>query len=353
MFQASLVAARNCVCFGFMIFAATYVTGASITHGVENPNLRKRFESEYPQAARRVQDAYSRARIRATWTLPAPREGTVPLVSEVEFAGKGQLLRTVQTPQRVDPSENRSFGTRTALVANPKLSFRLTPADAGQSSEWSVASIDSLEDRQARTHMDYRGLFAPFLENDSTIEETMRQPGFEITSFETITENDKSLARIWWRARPDAVQGTVAQGWFLFDPAGSWVLRGYRFGRVAMDYPASTDTPSAQHAIHSYEGSHEGIPILKTAVFKLESPQRPKGEQTEERWDIIAIEFTEVPDEEFTLTSFGLPDLGEKRNSGALIYALLTTGICLVLLSLFVAWWSRKRGSDGARDAQK
>ena len=74
-----------------------------------------------------LEETYGRARIKATWTMPR-KSGILPLVNEVEFAGKGNtLLRTVHVPRQRDPTDNNLYATRAALVANPKLSFRLVP----------------------------------------------------------------------------------------------------------------------------------------------------------------------------------------------------------------------------------
>ena len=136
--------------------------------------------------------------------------------------------------------------------------------------------------------------------------ELIAAPTFELLGIEGVERDGESLVKIRFTYEPygPAVKAKTAirGGWILFSPRRRW-------GLVESEIDAAWGGLMI-HAVDYADDGPDGIPTVRQVVDKNCGKDRQRGavRTTEfERWG-----YRDVPEEEFTLKSYGLPEVDEK-----------------------------------------
>jgi hypothetical protein len=127
-------------------------------------------------------------------------------------------------------------------------------------------------------------------------------PDFSVTSAARVVRDSTELVEVKFIAKPkrgpEGAWRPVAGGWILFDPARYWVMREFE-----VDFLRSQDPKEPAERVtgtFAYADGNKKLPVPRRMLRKSSV-----GIQVTHVFDLI--ERDDVPDEEFTLSAFGLP----------------------------------------------
>jgi hypothetical protein len=134
----------------------------------------------------------------------------------------------------------------------------------------------------------------------------VKKPGF-ITKVGEAVRDGRKLVRVDFEftEKLDSKDYKVP-GWMLLDPDHFSCIIEYQ-----LDYPEhEQDVFNVLHVANEVTTGAQGLPILKRVTFK-DSSSKPRGTEVGFREVVYEYDFHEsanVPDDEFTLSAFGLPE---------------------------------------------
>ena len=123
-------------------------------------------------------------------------------------------------------------------------------------------------------------------------------------------------------------------GWILVEPEKKWVLREYELGH----------RKQVIRGLVEYGDPQDGFPLPKRVVIK----GFPRGSSEPTFIQIFTFEdlrFVDVPDGEFTLAAFGLPELGQpgrsrSRYANRTVFWLLGAALVSLVLAVALKYYS-------------
>ena len=109
------------------------------------------------------------------------------------------------------------------------------------------------------------------------------------------------------RPLPNRKGAMSLEGWFTVSPDEAWVLHEYENvdqGNISV------------HGSIEYGGMQGGVPVLRRFTRTATKLGKLLSSQT---YDFEKLDSVDVPDRDFTLSAFGLPEVGRPtgRNVGA------------------------------------
>lgn len=330
MLQGALIhAARGALLVLALVAIAAGTEAAA--HGAEiDRDLLNRFRREYPAAVDRLRGFYSTLRIEMQNTWPEPISGSTPESRVLRYAARGDLLRLDTVATIADKSQE------SVSVANPRASFRLTPSRSGGG--YTVDTIDGYAERLLTLRIGAVALFAPFGFYEFAMDELVYQPGFEWTGFGFDGNGSSGLVKGEFRAI--SAEESLLSGWFLFAPDQHWALRGWYLRAQLKDREQG---PGHRECKITYdERLHpSGFPLLKRAEYTTVFDPMANRRMVE-LYEVTKIEQVDVPESEFTLPAFGLPDVVAPSDPQRRFLWILVA-VAIVLLVLFTVAWNRRR----------
>jgi hypothetical protein len=263
--------------------------------------LLNRFLTEYPAAARRAKNCYQGLSVKLRESNAYQGNPTPDLVYEHEFrtARRKALLITRAVVRTKDMDE---WPVSTALVAHPRLSFAVEQRK--DQADWSIKEVGEFLEVERGMGVEAPGVAAPYAINGGEIAGMVRDQRFSATGAEWVEHEGQRMARISYQWDQTSV------GWLLLHPDEDWIMYGYLLHGVKGPEGAY------QHATITYQPSGERLPWLKQARYWIEVKRRVDDKLAVELahdniFDVVEIARQDVPEHEFTLAAFGLPEPGE------------------------------------------
>lgn len=195
-----------------------------------------------------------------------------------------------------------------ARVVNSKYGFMLKKLSEDR--DWALSEL-TLEIQNAgklvKERKDYllNDLCSLLFLNAELISALVKDPQFKVKSATSEVSEGRNLVRIEFSRQSGVVtqERSPIQGWVLLDPDQSWVIKECEY---------DVELPGAQHAKvrfeNKYKATSEGLPIplmhLKRA--KYSDAEGSSESETEHKFNLFQREF--VPEHEFSLSAFGLPE---------------------------------------------
>ncbi len=283
--------------FFFLLTACTQSQGSVQDDGP----LKERVLTEYPAALKRLEERLSRIHIEGTsvHTQLDPRtkkEQRTSIHYVFAINGPSRLKRSSTSSGTGGKDEGYHF----VSCINPRYSFRLRAIGTGRPLE--IKDFGGGLDPNVANDMgsDFaRYVFAPITFKAMSIAETMAHPTFELKHVSEEIHNGKKFLKIEFRWHPVQKYPAIP-GWWLVSPEEDWVLREWEFlvGR---------HEDVTWHGRVEYADSVDGIPlpISLSETHPLETRQ----------FSFDRVRPGPVPESEFTLTAFGLPELDQPGRS--------------------------------------
>lgn len=160
-------------------------------------------------------------------------------------------------------------------------------------------------------------------------------PGFTLKHVTSIIRKDRQAVKVEFDcpSRTDKPKFPSLKGWVLYDPQRMWVIHEYN----AQFEWASLKTKASVVVTCDYEESAGGFPIPKRITRRL----TPVGGVDRESQYEFDLKEADVPESDFTLSAFGLPEppgVRRPRKYLFLWFAIAGT-VCLSVASM----WRRLR----------
>jgi hypothetical protein len=170
-----------------------------------------------------------------------------------------------------------------------------------------------------------------------SLSELERTPGFTFTTAAREQRQGEELVRFHFTFRPPArTQIPFRSGWLLLDPARSWLIREYQF-------EGPVEQKSRNHSVFDYKQGPSGFPLVRryfTHVDSLADSDKPVSTfELEIEYNLHEQE--SVPQAEFTLTAFGLPEPSRRREWPTYWY-LVGAGLACFMLAAAFRWRVRR-----------
>ena len=305
--------------------------GAGSNSAASNGAVSKEeFLAEYGPAAARLEEFYSNLRLSARVANSGwPQEARNIQQEIVIRGGRGSL--------RLDRTTSQGDRPGTAVwVAAPTRSFNVF-ARPGQSSY-------ALEDLGTRSAVAVEGMrlrcpltAAPYGILEDRIADFIKFDDLTLTRLERTTdEQGAALAKLHYE-RHDELDGqpTEQYGWLAFYPDRCWALHEYSFGAKDLNY-------TRIRALLDYAGDEEGVPLLKRAEYWYESGPPPRKRSLVQMFEVTELVPGPVPEKEFSLAAFGLPDIEQAAPSG-MPYLIVFLGILALVAGILLGRWALAR----------
>jgi hypothetical protein len=305
-----------------LLFGAGFATGAVSNEAVS----KEEFLAEYAPAAARLEEFYSNLRLGARVANSGWPQEARNIQQEIVIRGGHGSLRLDRTT-----SEGERPGTA-VWVAAPTRSFNVF-ARPGQSSY-------AMEDLGTRSAVAVAGMrlrcpltAAPYGILEDRITDFIKFDDLTVTRLERTTdEQGAALAKLHYeRHGEDDGQRYEQYGWLAFYPDRCWALREYSFG-------AKDPNKTRIRARLDYAGDKDGVPLLKRAEYWYESGPPPRKRSLVQTFEVTELVPGPVPEKEFSLAAFGLPDIEQAAPSG-LPYLVVFLGILTLVAGILLRRW--------------
>ncbi|MBX9788905.1 MAG: hypothetical protein K2Y37_08300 [Pirellulales bacterium] len=305
---------------GLIAVALPLALGPSFAAGAVS---KEEFLAQYEPDAARLQEFYGNVRLSARVANSGWPQEAHNIQQEIVLRGGRGSLRLDRTT-----SQGERPGTA-AWVATPTRSFAAF-ARPGQSSY-------SLEDLSGQYAGAVAGMrlrcpltAAPYGILEDRITDFIRFEDLTVTRLERTTdEQGAALAKLHYeRHSEDDGQRYEQYGWLSFYPDRCWALREYSFG-------AKDPNKTRIRALLDYAGDQEGVPLLKRAEYWYESGPPPRKRSLVQTFEVTELVPGPVPEKEFTLAAFGLPEV-EQAAPSKLPYVIVFLGLLALVAGIML-----------------
>lgn len=219
--------------------------------------------AKYEPAAKKLRQFYSELTISAQMSTEKVADPNFTYPDRLTFLARGERWR-LDTSFAPSGSQAPDTVIARAIVAEPQASFTMVKRAGTDSFR---PDRITLELGAARENIRNLAPFvaAPYTINDTTVEEFLKDSRLTITSTQEETRGSEQLLKVHYQIDTIADnQPWQYSGWCLFSTSQLWALRGYLFRATAVESGQSW-------AEINYQGSSEGVPLLKTAEYWMQS----------------------------------------------------------------------------------
>lgn len=302
--------------------------------GLPEDSEAERFRREYPAAAARLRERWSRVNGTCTITeRPSDRPRQIDLFVRARFwADHG--CRKMEIDRRVGGVDGRPIRSLVACLAGDR-SFQLDRLP-GADQFYEVAAVADPE-RVAQTYYNSLGLYLDCLEVVliRSLEAYQTLPGYRLDAADTFVAAGRELVRLKFSTGTSARRNTYV---VVLDPGWGWVIREYEF------WPGGLPGARASVVV-DYDASDPAAVVPKRVVYR-----NIDGSQSECLFE--SIQDTPTPASAFTMAHYGLPDLasgGPKEGVGPAFLEPAARGRPvgwlggLSVVGLALAFWLHRR----------
>ncbi len=239
---------------------------------------------------------------------------------------------------------------------NPRYGFRLYRAVSD--SPWAVVGLDKdVKDGYGLSSLSpgvrVAGLIVEKPLSFSSMWECLldmvRDPDFVIQRVSYAPHEGDDRIRVDFKYRPKMVPprtewgdiqpgwNPLRGGWILLDPARYWVMHGFEVETEWQDQTTGTLTGTFM-----YQDGEGGFPILKRSQQLYKGIDKRGTRNETESVEEYELTEKDIPDEEFTLSAFGLPEPSEGQRPTRWFIWIGLAGIAFVGLTMFLRRLSRR-----------
>ena len=278
------------------------------------------FLAKYPDASKRLEQRNARIKCVCKLSRPVDRQSGKSETKEGIFAadhGFQKLTLTFLAPQGEKPER-----VETIDCVGVKTAFRLSRNLDSVDRKYEVEGVGSnVRESAAFGHRFGRYLTAPYSVYGMPFSVIMKGAGFRVISAEKVDSNGRRLLRLKYNAGDPRTPYLAS---LLFDPAAGWIIRS---GEMQME--SLPGHPTSRFEIE-YGADHEGIPFQSRVVFH-------DIDGIDKKCDFSHISSEPTPVNEFSMSSYGLPDLTAfpiASTRGNWLYWLIGIAIMAFVLSV-------------------
>lgn len=292
----------------------------------DDAELRARLESEAPQSWSEFQELSKHLDIELTQQVLHP-DTTTKTKLVVRTAGENALFSQsyLDLPE---VQRERLQGVEHVECQNSEKFFKLEKR--GPDLPWFVEYIGDRGGLSAKKSLDPM-LFFPFRVYRHSISDWFQSPDFQIRDVQWAQRPAGKLVAVTFElAKPEEETYWIHDGTIYLNPDRMWAVQEFVYD--------ATGSKGEEHVEQQTEFRDDcgELPLVKTANL---TAQTPIG-KVQHIFDFNRFKRREIPEQEFTLTAFGIPEISPptRWRSAWLLYVLI--GITVVCLA--AAIWVRR-----------
>jgi hypothetical protein len=287
---------------------------------------------DYPRALRALEERFSTAKgvvkrsiERNATSKSAKRVSRERLVFECKRPYMARVVSDIEKTVTRDGTD-KSTRLERVLCYNHEYTFELRRE--GAADNLSVTSFEP--NRDGKSNMEHREmgnslskyLNAPFSLYVWPVSSIFAEQRLAVHDVSRVSEGKLQLLKVRFERKPDSKGAGGFNGWFLVSPDEAWVLRSYEY----------TDKNGIfVRGSIEYGDIEGGVPVPKRIVHAKGTAESSAPTQVT-TYEFDEFNFADVPDSEFTLSAFGLPELrsssgGSERNPARWLFAIACLGI--------------------------
>ena len=162
-----------------------------------------------------------------------------------------------------------------------------------------------------------------------------------INQVSPVIKDGRTLVRVDFDLLPQDPKMILRGGWFLYDPEHFWVIRAYEV-QVEFLRSAGTSSKGTIKATYDYQDDSAELPLLKKTLKNIKVFDVPPSElEYVQEYDIRELE---LPEKDFTLSAFGLPEpLNSPKPRPRWYWWTALAGGVLIVASIGTGLWLRRR----------
>ncbi|HWE37480.1 MAG TPA: hypothetical protein VG406_13000 [Isosphaeraceae bacterium] len=324
--------------------------------GAETP--LDRFRGEYPRAAERLERFYGRVsghseHIQYTSLNQQENDNfdlsddNIHLHRKYDFSFLDQsfLIKKYYIPTPTKAASRAAAGTPglhspdTIICKNKEYSFILTYADNSKAPVLKLFGND-LDLKRDRTAVTIH-LHSPFAILGTPVTKMMNDPNFKVKKAAAVSIGGDDCIQVDYDYAPGDDRGyyELRGGSIVFLPDRCWAIRGFRIGGVLRTAPSKREPVDPLFIGEvDYRGTRDSIPLIsKVGLFF-------KG-TTKDICTFENIDITKKSERDFTLTSFGLPEIGEPSKvvrKGRASYWFFGLAALALIVAVALRWFTRR-----------
>jgi len=271
----------------------------------DDASLKERVLQSYPSALKALENHFA----KAFGSVTGLEEHGIGKPIHIRVGGKftfasswPDLGKVTRVAMLTTMNDQKSKGPKEMVFCfNKENSFWLLKEEG--KSEFTVKSLDTNKAEQSfvKEQMDfwlYSYLHAPFSIGGPSMSSLIADGGAAIERVSLVRRDDKTHLKIAFDFKNGANKRLRSlAGWVLVAPEEKWVIHEYEF----------TDTINMWGGRVEYAQPQDGFPVPKRVV-STRSPLRGRPPTDIDTYEFKELHFADVPDSEFRLSAFGLPD---------------------------------------------
>jgi hypothetical protein len=252
----------------------------------------------------------------------------------------------------LDQGESLKSGSWNGTLVGENSRYVFELVRASETKPWAIQAVTKKTDESLQIFKDGRKkdaggllIFKPFVFG---MPEMFRMSAFEAVDVVSAPQDGQELVRITFRYSPEDRENDRLRGGILvLDPSRDWVIR-----RAELDLEAIGETTGPWKYIHEYQykDGPNGHPLLTRT--ELRNSQWDRGAISYEFYSVGETNMHErkvIPESEFTLSAYGLPEPDWAPPKRTLWYLWLgLAGILCLMAGAGLAWLKKWRSSHVA-----
>ena len=285
------------------------------------------FLKDYPEAARRLESRMASAKGMCRLSRTTADSSKRVIVEWATFVADNGYQKVTFGPKPGVADDKR--GQVHVYCHSEDGSFSLVHDRATKKASLTGVGTDR---RERAVFMQRFGqyLAAPYALNGVPLRRTMTSPAFRITAAEWVTLGGRRLFNLEYEIDPPPVDRMKV----VLDPEAGWVLRS------AIHWPGNFPYPEGIRLDVEYSPGSGGIPFPRMVTHNGLTGRPSTCEFT-------TFEWANTPEEEFSPTHYGLPDVRPRARRSPWVVALWVIGAAMSVIGLiFLGRWIARRARD-------
>ncbi len=319
-----------------------WVAGAGSATAQDQSPLAKRLFAEAPRAWSRQQQFFL--------TLQGSNNGERRVLYDGKWTNQpGKTFFKQYDGNMLTESANFESGSWKGIVEGVNSQYVFMLARDSDTKPWVITKVDKRGEEWQNVWNSRTKIFPDLLIAPRTppLHEIFQSKKFRCISVEPERTNDEDLVRLTFTFSPEG-SVRLKGGWLVLDPAHFWVIRK---GETEQDLGEKNEGTAKWTVQYDYKEGSRNHPIITKTVMKGKFWQ--KGQVIAEQLFTGNYDLQErasIPESEFTLTAYGLPEphwARPKKTISSLWRWLGIAGIACLVLGAGVFWFKRRRAAGG------
>ncbi len=288
--------------------------------------LEDRLRSEAPKAWEQIVELARHLEVKVVDTRSSPGSDKVTK-SEWMYKTNGE-----NALQELVAEATRSGR---AMARNARYAFKLRKS--APSRPWFVyyvgTNLGDVREEIRNDGLDYVSQVQLYLAGDY-LPDLLKSPNFKIESVEPVTRRMEELAAVTFRYAPEADARSrlwPSLGVVYLNPQRLWAAEEFD---VEVAYNDGQTQKWTQTVEFRPEPQHTPLPLKRV---ENRGPTKSDPSESIWTWEYVDCKSRDIPDEEFTLTAFGLPEISPPASGKSRFWvALSAAGVLCIIIGMLL-----------------